>query len=217
MAEAADHQLRRPPKQERSRERVDEILAATKKLIGEKGIDAVKMREIAALAGGPISSVYQYFPNKSAIIALLFSRWANELTEMLGKRLEDVHSADDLNQVANDLLDYYHIRIRSDRAILDLLMAVQADKALKNVDIAETRIQARMFCERGKGFVRPSMMDEFERVTFLMLQLAFGAVRLALIVPEDEAEGILNGYKAMIATQLGAFSTPEGRSSGSQA
>ena len=54
---------RRKPKQERSRERIDAILSTTMRLIGEKGIDAVTMKEVGALAGGPIATVYHYFPN----------------------------------------------------------------------------------------------------------------------------------------------------------
>ncbi len=56
--------LRRIPKQERSRERIDEILKVAMDLIGQKGIDAVTMKEIASLSGGPIASVYQYFPTR---------------------------------------------------------------------------------------------------------------------------------------------------------
>ncbi len=48
-------------------------------LIGQKGIDAVTMKEIASLSGGPIASVYQYFPNKTAIIATLYERYISQL------------------------------------------------------------------------------------------------------------------------------------------
>ncbi|RVD62726.1 TetR/AcrR family transcriptional regulator, partial [Mesorhizobium sp. M7A.F.Ca.ET.027.03.2.1] len=51
---------RRRPKQERSRERIDTILSTTMRLIGEKGIDAVTMKEVGMLAGGPIATVYHY-------------------------------------------------------------------------------------------------------------------------------------------------------------
>src|SRR5689334_10767038 len=97
-----DTRLRRPPKQQRSRGRVEEILAAAKKLIGEKGIDAVKMREIAALAGGPISSVYQYFPNKSAILAMLFEQWSEEMAARVTERLEAVDDVEALMVAASD-------------------------------------------------------------------------------------------------------------------
>jgi AcrR family transcriptional regulator len=197
--------LRRPPKQDRSRERVEEILSAAKRLIGEKGIDAVKMREIAAVAGGPISSIYQYFPNKTAIILTLYSQWSAEIMGLLTERLESIGCVDDLYDAACGMLDYYYERISSDPAILDLLNAIQADKALKNIDIADTRIQAQMFCERGRSFIPEGRFVAFERVAFLMFQLANGAVRLAMTVNNGEVQGILMDYKSIIRTQLSAF------------
>jgi AcrR family transcriptional regulator len=197
--------LRRPPKQERSRERVDEILSAAKRLIGEKGIDAVKMREIAALAGGPISSIYQYFPNKSAIIATLHSQWSAEIYALIEMGLANIAGLDALSDAATSALDLYHQRIVADPAILDMMNAVQADKALKNVDIAETRRQTRLFCAIARPWIDEGRFEAFSRVAFLMFQLANGAVRLALAVEGEESLAIIADYKTIIRTQLLEF------------
>lgn len=199
--------LRRPPKQERSRERVDEILAAAKRLIGEKGIDAVKMREIAALAGGPISSVYQYFPNKSAIIATLHSQWSAEVYALIEAGLAGVTGLDALFASAAAILDLYHQQIAADPAILDMMNAVQADKALKNVDIAETRRQAHLFCAAARPWIDEARFEAFSRMAFLMFQLANGAVRLALAVEGGESLAIIGDYKTIIRTQLLEFAS----------
>lgn len=197
-----DLNLRRPPKQGRSRERVDEILGAAKRLIGEKGIDAVKMREIAALSGGPISSVYQYFPNKSAIIATLHSRWSEEVYDLLKAGLDGIDGLPTLSVAAATILDLYHQRILSDPAMLDVLNAVQADKALNNADIEATRQQAHLFCSVARPWIDRDRFDVFSRVTFLMFQLAGGAVRLALSVEGEESQAIIADYKTIIHTQL---------------
>lgn len=202
-----DTRLRRPPKQQRSRGRVEEILAAARKLIGEKGIDAVKMREIAALAGGPISSVYQYFPNKSAILAMLFEQWSEELGSLVETRLAEVSDVDGLMSAASDLLDYFYSRIADDPTILDLLNAVQADKALTDLDLAATRDQAECFCRIGERFIPEARHEEFRRTTFLMFHLSFGAVRLAVWEPQDNG-CILTDFKAIIRRQLSLFAAP---------
>ncbi|MDB5522589.1 MAG: TetR family transcriptional regulator [Rhizobium sp.] len=197
--------LRRPPKQERSRERVDEILCVAKRLIGEKGIDAVKMREIAALSGGPISSVYQYFPNKSAIIATLYSQWSSEVYDLLKSALANINGLEPLFAAAAAILDVYHQRILTDPAVLDLMNAVQADKALKNVDIIRTRQQAHLFCDTARPWIEDDRFEAFSRVTFLMFQLANGTVRLALAVEGTEAQAIISDFKIIIHTQLMEF------------
>lgn len=196
-----DTRLRRPPKQQRSRGRVEEILAAARKLIGEKGIDAVKMRDIAALAGGPISSVYQYFPNKSAILATLFEIWSEELDGLIVSRLSDIGSLDDLVMATSDLLDYFYSRVSEDPAVLDLLNAVQADKTLTDLDLGYTRQQAEYFCEVGERFIPEPQRDEFRRITFMMFHLSFAAVRLA-IWKKQEGVCVLGDFKRIIQGQI---------------
>ena len=122
---------RRRPKQERSRERIDAILSTTMRLIGEKGIDAVTMKEVGMLAGGPIATVYHYFPNKSAILAMLYERFSEVSRARLTAIIADVREAKDVIAAADRLLDDYHSRVAGDPAIQDLQNAIQADKALQ--------------------------------------------------------------------------------------
>jgi AcrR family transcriptional regulator len=69
MKEASDlsSKLRRQPKQQRSKERVDKILAAAAVVFEEVGYSAATTHLIAAQAGTAIGSLYQYFPDKAAI------------------------------------------------------------------------------------------------------------------------------------------------------
>src|SRR5476651_1083300 len=64
----------RQPQQERSRQRVEAILEVALALVVEQGAEALAMREVARRAGVQISSIYQYFPSKSAIIRELAKR-----------------------------------------------------------------------------------------------------------------------------------------------
>src|SRR6478672_9941343 len=125
---------RRMPKQERSRDRIDAILATTMRLIGEKGIDAVTMKEVGMLAGGPIATVYHYFPNKSAILAMLYERFSEESRTRFGAIIAEIDDLDDVTAAADRLLDDYYRRVAEDPAIQDLQNAIQADKALQHLD-----------------------------------------------------------------------------------
>ena len=59
--------LRRQPKQERGKERVEKILDAAAAVFDEVGYDAATTHLIAAKAGTAIGSVYQFFADKAAI------------------------------------------------------------------------------------------------------------------------------------------------------
>jgi len=60
---------RKRPPQARARARVRQILAATRELAESRPIEAVTTTAIAARAGLPVGSLYQYFPNRLAILA----------------------------------------------------------------------------------------------------------------------------------------------------
>ncbi|TPK57133.1 TetR/AcrR family transcriptional regulator [Mesorhizobium sp. B2-4-9] len=196
---------RRRPKQERSRERIDAILSTTMRLIGEKGIDAVTMKEVGALAGGPIATVYHYFPNKSAILAMLYERFSEESRARFGEIIAEISGLEDVTAAADRMIEDYYRRVADDRAIQDLQNAIQADKALQNLDIAETRHQAKMFCDHVAPMLRPDRREDFARVVFLIFQLAGGVVRLALTQDEKEGRRTIDDYRSIIHTQLRLF------------
>jgi AcrR family transcriptional regulator len=69
---------RKTPRQERSRATVEAILQAAAYILVRSGYDALTTNSIAERAGVNIASLYQYFPNKEAILAELYRRHAAE-------------------------------------------------------------------------------------------------------------------------------------------
>ncbi|WP_246697571.1 hypothetical protein [Rhizobium sp. G21] len=136
---------------------------------------------------------------------MLHNQWISELDSVLGSGLGKAGDLDEICNAAVALLDYYYRRIVGDPAILDMVNAVQADKSSKGADIAATRRHADQFSQSARPFIAEEQFEAFQRVTFLMFQLASGAVRLALSLGPDEADAVINDYKIMIRTQLAAF------------
>jgi AcrR family transcriptional regulator len=62
---------RKRPRQERSKATVDAILAATARVLVKDGYDGLTTNTVATTAGVSIGSLYQYFPNKEALVAAL--------------------------------------------------------------------------------------------------------------------------------------------------
>lgn len=73
------------PKQKRSRERVQLILKATLEVLEKDGIKALSTNSIATRAGIPVSSIYQYFPNKEAILAGLYEDYLKGIRDSYEK------------------------------------------------------------------------------------------------------------------------------------
>jgi AcrR family transcriptional regulator len=66
----------RAPKRARGKQRVAELLEAATAVFTEKGYEAATMTEIAARAGAPIGSLYQFFPVKEALADTLIQNYA---------------------------------------------------------------------------------------------------------------------------------------------
>ncbi len=76
---------RREPQQQRSQQRVASILDAAGKLLEEVGYGALTTNAIARRAGTSIGSLYQFFPNKAAVLSRLADSFRVEVTRTLGK------------------------------------------------------------------------------------------------------------------------------------
>lgn len=195
-------EIRRVPKQDRSRQRVELILDATMQLIGERGIDSVTMLDIARRAGGPLASIYQYFPNKSAILAMLFERWCEVTRGDTASNVGTIRSAEQLIETCGDMLDRYVKRVRGDPAIQDLINAVLADKTLQHLDIEDSRWHARVLTDAARHLVSPDKMAQFERAMFLIAHLIGGLMRLVLAVSTSEGNKIIEDYKLLLRSHL---------------
>lgn len=60
---------RRQPKQERSRQRVEQIMAAAEKLISESGGEGLTIKAIAERTEMPVATIYRYFADRDEICA----------------------------------------------------------------------------------------------------------------------------------------------------
>ncbi len=80
---------RKQPQQARSSELVASILEAAVQVLASEGAQRFTTARVAERAGVSIGSLYQYFPNKAAILFRLQSDEWRRTTRLLGEILED--------------------------------------------------------------------------------------------------------------------------------
>lgn len=71
---------RKRPKQARSRDLVNALMQTTARILARDGWDALTTNRVAKEAGVSVGSLYQYFPNKDALVSGLMESWAETLT-----------------------------------------------------------------------------------------------------------------------------------------
>jgi len=81
---------RKQPQQARSTELVSVILEAALQVLAKEGAQRFTTTRVAEKAGVSVGSLYQYFPNKAAILFRLQSNEWRQTTDLLCGILEDV-------------------------------------------------------------------------------------------------------------------------------
>lgn len=74
---------RRLPTQERARATVDLVLETAAAEIDRLGFDKLTTKRIAAAAGLSVGAIYEYFPNKEAIVHALADNWQQKVLEAI--------------------------------------------------------------------------------------------------------------------------------------
>lgn len=193
---------RRLPQQERSRQRVESILAAAHALVVDAGSDALTMSQVATRAGVPIGSVYQYFPDKPAILRELALRIMERVRQGLVEGLVDLESAAAAIDRLDGLLAGYHELFLHEPDIRDIWATTQSDKELQLLDIEDSRANGRIIADALEHLVRPRDRARLEAVSLLYAHLAGAAARLAIAIGGDEGCAVMDEFRRAVRRDL---------------
>jgi len=199
-----DVPLRRLPRQQRGQRRIEAILDAAERLFAAMGYEATSTNQIAAEAHTSIGSLYQFFPNKEAILRALVARSQEQMRDVL----DEVFASDPQEELSPDelldrLLDPLIALYARGYRMLALFVALPrtGDGALAGEPLVEEivrRLDARLArrmpglsVERRKLSVR--MIVETVRALMPLMTTAEGQVRPEAVT---ELKRMLRAYIA---------------------
>jgi AcrR family transcriptional regulator len=112
--------IAREPQRLRGTLRVAALLKAGASVFAEKGYAAATMTEIAARAGAPIGSLYQFFPNKEALADALLKQYGEHVETAVG-RIDAKAAELPFSELAAALLDLL-VDLQEERAAAIVLI-----------------------------------------------------------------------------------------------
>ena len=112
---------RKAPRQERSRRTVERILDAAAHIFHEQGYAAATTNDIADEARVSIGSLYQYFPNKDALLAALTRRHIESATAGLADLLGRLRADAGFERILREVVDFLVEQHDLDRAKAQLI------------------------------------------------------------------------------------------------
>ena len=193
---------RRDPVQKRSRERLERILNAARELIAAGGSDGLRMGDVAEKAGVSIGSLYQYFPEKGAIIRALAQAYHAESRACIEEGLSRVSDLEGLGRAFSELVDTYYQIFLAEPVIRDIWSGMQADKALASLELEASRANG-VLLESLLLKLRPGKDAEgLKAAAFLVWQLGEATMRLAVSVGRAEGDAVVEAYKRMAVREL---------------
>jgi AcrR family transcriptional regulator len=127
--------LRRVPQQARSRALIQRVLDSAEELLATEGVEALTTTRIAGEANVAVGSLYQYFPDKRAIVDALAARYLAEfeglMDEMAERAAGERWQADDL---VDRLIDAYADRYRREPGYRALWFGRHLSDELRQAD-----------------------------------------------------------------------------------
>lgn len=205
IEDSSGQTLRRAPSQKRSQERVERMLQAASALIAEAGSDAMRMGEVAERAGVSIGSLYQYFPDKGAIIRTLAERYNAEGRACISDGLAGVSDMKGLIAAFGELIDVYYGIFLAEPVMRDIWSGTQADKALRDIDLRDSRANGALLAAAWQRVATGLEATQIERKAFLIMSLGEATMRLAISVERAEGDALVADYKAMALREIAAL------------
>lgn len=197
--------VRLVPVQKRSRDRFELILASAVEIMAEKGSDALKMSDLVERTGIGFGSLYQYFPDKTAVIGTLAERYNLLGRDCVTKSLSRLTGMARLHDVLCDITDSYYQFFIDEPAVRHIWQATQADRALQALDEEEGIILTTLLFEALKPHAPDRTDTQMVEFCQLMMVLIAAAVRHAIVLPPREGRRILALYKRTLPKDLSAL------------
>jgi AcrR family transcriptional regulator len=159
--------------QQRSRNTVDAILEATIQVLLRDGMVKLTTVRIAERAGVSVGTLYQYYPNKQALLADVLRRHITTITTRVEAACRAAHGSS-LREIATTLVGSF-LAAKLERTDLSLALYAIPDDALRN-SVAQDAIQ------RFQSVIR-EVLESCPKVCFRNPALAGFMATTALIGP----------------------------------
>jgi len=171
---------RKRPLQQRSKQRIQRIMETTKRLLHERTIDQVTTNLIAKESDVNVASLYQYFPNKQAIIYAIYEEWDQIVAGY--DEIEDEYFLKEDWRAFFSRLPAQRYRCGLEFATevnLDVMM--HSNVELTKIETDHSEVIAERFVKYLKAYGSTWNATDLRELAFFLYELTFAAVyRFAL-------------------------------------
>jgi AcrR family transcriptional regulator len=196
--------LRRVPVQERSAARVQRMLDACGELIDEVGYDGLTTTLVAERAGVAIGSVYQFFPDKRAVVQALTVRNLETYLARIGQRFSErplAHWWEGVDAVIDEYVTMYrHMPGFRGLRFGDIVDVHLLDADLDNNAVIVGKLRDVLVEQFGV-----TGDDRFEFALTVAVETGDALIKLAFRRDSDGDPAVITEAKVMIRQYLSSY------------
>ena len=185
----------------------DEILDAAAEIVGENGVEALNLNELATRAGfGNAASLYRYFDSKRDIVGALATRGLERIGEYMRRVPDDLPPEEQIVEICLTYLDY----AREHPAERRLLLAAAGSKApdFRAAALPDEFVR-RMFrlgeTARESGALNVRDEDDIFAVLHAGWALAHGMAEYDTLYEDPEREVLRSRHRAVFKAYVAGF------------
>jgi AcrR family transcriptional regulator len=170
---------RKAPRQSRSQATVTAILDATARILVGRGLAAASTNAVAELAGVSVGSLYQYFPNKEALVSALHARHGEQMMAVIQRaliRAMDATLVDALSGLVEAAVEAHCVDADLHRVLEEQIGSMDVDALHQEyVDVMEDRIVALLARHRDE-----ITAPDLKLAAYMLMHAAHGLVHAAV-------------------------------------
>jgi AcrR family transcriptional regulator len=197
---------RRRPTQARSQRRLEAIVEAAAEAFAAHGFGEATMEGIAARAGTSIGSLYQFFPNKTAVFREVAGRCMQEARRGFAELLGPAPLQQPWQAVLGRIIDGFRRLHRESVVMQAVWRNLELYGEYAEEDQALMREIVQVTAALLAGWV-PALPEERRRVVATMLVNTVATTMLVIVREDDEAreDAIVAETKLMLARYLSVY------------
>jgi len=197
-------QIRKMPRQARAKETVEAILTAAAHILTREGFEALTTNRVAAVAGASVGSLYQYFPNKEALVRALCERHTQGVRDRIRARFAEAWERP-VDEVARAVIQgMVEIRRHQPKLHQELLRLAPAVGGLKELHAVEHEVEA-LLARFIESRPRELPVADAAQAAFIVCHAVQACVHGAVLEKPEwlKQDGFVEELVAMVVGYLG--------------
>lgn len=171
-----DLEPKRSPTQARAKQRLQQIISSCNTILGRDGISGLTMPKLAKEAGISVGSLYQYFPNKLAVLKSLYESYLEGIREVIDEFILETQTSDgNWEQDIGELFDRLFYAEQNNGPIPELMQAMALYPDLDDIDLQHSELIVRRFVSLFKSYNIPGRPSELEQLSQFLYALNIGS------------------------------------------